>query len=119
MIIDFNRLSSHKKIKWLLDDFHSRDDLNDSDIRLEALQNLAATKIFFKKQMSYKKRRDIASSGHKRKYICTRPCFVCKAPPPSLRHHIIQIQHGGDHRKKNIVALCKVCHGKIHPWLKN
>lgn len=45
-------------------------------------------------------------------------CFVCGLWA-RLRHHIIQLQHGGSNSKKNIVALCDDCHAEIHPWLKD
>jgi 5-methylcytosine-specific restriction endonuclease McrA len=35
-----------------------------------------------------------------------------------VRHHIIQIQNGGNNRWQNIIALCNDCHAVIHPWLR-
>jgi 5-methylcytosine-specific restriction endonuclease McrA len=43
-------------------------------------------------------------------------CFVCHSKP-IIRHHIIGIKHGGDNRGYNIIALCRPCHKKIHPWI--
>jgi hypothetical protein len=44
-------------------------------------------------------------------------CWVCDAPA-ELRHHIIQLQHGGRNIERNIVLLCCSCHAEIHPWLR-
>lgn len=44
-------------------------------------------------------------------------CFACRGVG-EVRHHIIQIQHGGLNSKKNLVTLCKGCHAEVHPWLK-
>lgn len=43
-------------------------------------------------------------------------CFCC-SDPATVRHHIIQLQHGGHNSRKNIVSLCSPCHAEIHPWL--
>lgn len=43
-------------------------------------------------------------------------CFVCNAKA-TLRHHLIQLQHGGDNSRRNLISLCKSCHAEIHPWL--
>lgn len=32
-------------------------------------------------------------------------------------HHIIQIQHGGRNRKRNLVLLCRECHALVHKGL--
>lgn len=44
-------------------------------------------------------------------------CFVCSLLA-NVRHHIIQIQHGGGNSHRNIVRLCQACHAVIHPWLR-
>ena len=44
-------------------------------------------------------------------------CKVCKENDSYVRHHIIQLQHGGNNGRKNQIALCKNCHNAIHPWL--
>jgi hypothetical protein len=46
------------------------------------------------------------------------PCWCCRKDPATVRHHIIQIQHGGRNTPENIVVLCDKCHESIHPWLK-
>jgi len=46
-------------------------------------------------------------------------CWACQAETQRLVcHHIIQVQHGGRNTKKNLVWVCRVCHARIHPWLK-
>ncbi len=42
-----------------------------------------------------------------------RPCFAC-GKRFDHRHHIIQIQHGGRNRKRNLVLLCRGCHSEVH-----
>jgi len=44
-------------------------------------------------------------------------CFVCSRQG-DIRHHIIQLQNGGDSNELNIVELCCICHEIIHPWLR-
>lgn len=43
-------------------------------------------------------------------------CLVC-TEDAQVRHHIIQIQHGGPNAACNVCALCDGCHAKVHPWL--
>lgn len=45
-------------------------------------------------------------------------CFCCQKAQATVRHHIIQIQHGGRNFEKNIVGLCAACHRRVHPWLR-
>jgi 5-methylcytosine-specific restriction endonuclease McrA len=44
-------------------------------------------------------------------------CWVCR-DPSEVRHHVVQLQHGGRNRKDNIVVLCRVCHALVHPWME-
>lgn len=45
-------------------------------------------------------------------------CYACGQRDVRLiRHHIVQIQHGGSNRLRNIIAICQHCHAQIHPWL--
>jgi 5-methylcytosine-specific restriction endonuclease McrA len=48
-------------------------------------------------------------------------CFWCgrSAPKAQLEHHhIVSLQHWGPNRRYNLVSLCRLCHKRIHPWLK-
>ncbi len=47
-----------------------------------------------------------------------RRCFACGGIA-DVRHHIIQLQNGGDNSKRNLLSLCNPCHAEVHPWLKN
>jgi HNH endonuclease len=47
----------------------------------------------------------------------TGPCWACGTVGFRIWHHVIQIQHGGYNRQRNLVKLCKPCHAEIHPWL--
>lgn len=44
-------------------------------------------------------------------------CHACQVQRATIRHHIIQLQHGGSNRQRNVVYLCGQCHAEIHPWL--
>lgn len=44
-------------------------------------------------------------------------CFVCWQGPDEW-HHIVQLQYGGDNRDENVVAICRRCHRKVHPWMR-
>lgn len=46
-----------------------------------------------------------------------RGCFVCKSESQAIRHHILQLQHGGPNITHNVVNVCRKCHALIHPWL--
>jgi len=46
-----------------------------------------------------------------------KECFVCLGSG-EIRHHIIQLQNGGENIRINIVGLCKKCHAEIHPWMQ-
>lgn len=45
-------------------------------------------------------------------------CWSCTVMPASDRHHVIQVQHGGTNIKENVVPVCTICHGLIHPWME-
>lgn len=63
---------------------------------------------------SYRARR----SGSWRKASAKGPCWACAERPAVHRHHIVQIQHGGRNVDKNLVGLCRRCHGRVHPWMR-
>ena len=48
----------------------------------------------------------------------TTACWVCALPGKLVRHHMIQIQHGGENWKQNVVVICEWCHAEIHGWLE-
>lgn len=52
------------------------------------------------------------------KYFAEGNCKVCEKRPAQVKHHIIQIQHGGPDVWWNRIDLCNFCHAEIHPWLK-
>lgn len=43
-------------------------------------------------------------------------CLVC-GRPADVRHHVVQLQHGGANMALNMCPLCHPCHSLIHPWL--
>ncbi len=45
-------------------------------------------------------------------------CWCCWNRRELVRHHIIQLQHGGRNLQCNIVSICKLCHAEIHPWME-
>lgn len=48
----------------------------------------------------------------------TAKCWVCARRENLVRHHMIQIQHGGENWKQNLIVICDWCHAEIHGWLK-
>lgn len=44
-------------------------------------------------------------------------CDACKVFDDLVRHHVIQLQHGGGDGPLNLVNICESCHAAIHPWL--
>ena len=44
-------------------------------------------------------------------------CWICRKNNATCFHHIIQLNHGGYDCGWNRIAVCNVCHTKIHPWL--
>ena len=53
------------------------------------------------------------------KYVSEHPyCEECfkegRLVPTEEVHHIKPLAEGGDHRRENLIALCKSCHARIH-----
>jgi 5-methylcytosine-specific restriction endonuclease McrA len=44
-------------------------------------------------------------------------CWACRKRKAAHRHHIIQLQHGGPNKRRNLVGLCIWCHVEVHPWM--
>lgn len=42
-----------------------------------------------------------------------RPCFMC-GERFNHRHHMLQLQNGGNNWHRNIVLLCRACHALVH-----
>lgn len=45
-------------------------------------------------------------------------CWACRLWRVLVRHHVIQLQHGGTNWNLNIETICDECHAEVHPWLK-
>lgn len=59
--------------------------------------------------------------GYKRRVLKSAGfgnCWVCLVRTALSWHHVIQLQHGGDNRTNNLVAICEGCHAEVHVWLK-
>lgn len=90
-----------------------------SRIDTSAQERLARLKTFAEVVVGNRHRRGRLRERFNHSKPC-RPgsiCFVCPKPA-RVRHHIIQLQHGGDNSAANVVRLCFECHAEIHPWLK-
>jgi len=61
--------------------------------------------------------RQVRKNGRTRGRI-RYPCWACRNGKSDVRHHIVQVQHGGTNAKKNRVPLCHGCHRVVHPWLR-
>ncbi len=45
-------------------------------------------------------------------------CFCCRHRDRAIDvHHVVQVHHGGSSSHRNLVPLCRRCHGLIHPHL--
>lgn len=46
-------------------------------------------------------------------------CFTCyRRDRRHQWHHIVRVACGGSNSPWNLVALCHVCHRRIHPWME-
>ncbi len=79
-------------------------------------EQLESRRIKFNKQLSNANGTILRYKGMGGKIVIVQ-CKVCETNDSYLRHHIIQLQHGGNNGRKNRIALCEVCHNEIHPWL--
>jgi 5-methylcytosine-specific restriction endonuclease McrA len=66
------------------------------------------------KQELTSRRQDFKQSKHFNYF--KENCKVC-LKFPVIRHHLIELQHGGLNVYSNIMPLCRECHATIHPWL--
>lgn len=53
------------------------------------------------------------------KYVREHPLCECcfangVAVPVDEVHHKTPLKHGGTHEKRNLISLCRSCHGKVH-----
>lgn len=85
------------------------------EVKLAALQEMAALKFTFNYRQSVAARRVRFDWVKKRRHNLKSysSCFVCGAPA-TCRHHIIEIANGGHSAKRNLVSLCEECHFKVH-----
>jgi hypothetical protein len=102
--------------KWYTDNpnaFYNRRE------KLEALKYLST--VVYKRKMSNPKARGIWNKKKDREsfkpHVDARKCFIC-LERSQIRHHMIQLQHGGTNSYRNITTLCHRCHADIHPWLR-
>ena len=85
-------------------------------------ERLALLQIYAEKRFPMKRSREELRRIFKTSRMCIswlykKTCFVC-GEKPNVRHHIIQLQHGGTNIHSNIVPLCNSCHAEVHPWLE-
>jgi 5-methylcytosine-specific restriction endonuclease McrA len=85
--------------------------------RLALLVEWSAVKVVPNSRRSLQEMRAAARS-------CFRPprdkfgeCWACLGWADLVRHHVIQLQHGGSNNHLNTVKICGECHAVIHPWL--
>lgn len=45
-------------------------------------------------------------------------CKLCLSANTTLQvHHLIPVEQGGETIPTNLLTLCDLCHGTIHPWI--
>lgn len=52
-----------------------------------------------------------------KKYKPEGICKCCKIRDANVKHHMIQLQNGGQDVWWNRIDICNQCHEKIHPWI--
>ena len=46
-------------------------------------------------------------------------CKLCLSDDTTLQvHHLIPVEQGGETVPANLLTLCDLCHGIIHPWIE-
>jgi hypothetical protein len=91
---------------------------HDEQTRLKLLTDVAESVVRKNTKQGWEEDRGCFDRKKNRKYpLDGLHCRVC-SKPAELRHHIIQVQYGGDNGPYNIVPLCHACHTAIHPHLK-
>lgn len=92
--------------------------ISDKCNRILLLQTYADIVIVMRDGTSLRHaRRSFNSIKNSRFKLSGQTCWAC-GMEAQVRHHIIQLQHGGlITAAKNVRLLCKDCHSEIHPWL--
>jgi 5-methylcytosine-specific restriction endonuclease McrA len=105
--------------RWIDPDYCERHPYSPWDYR-EKLAHLKAMDALRFEKVSYpalKRARDAFTTDQSFRYLLKRKCWACSKQPAELRHHIIELQHGGRNERENLVALCNFCHSRVHNWL--
>jgi hypothetical protein len=86
--------------------------------KIALLSDYAAIVIYLRDAKDLKRaRRSFDSVKNRRFRLEGSVCWVCGCPA-EIRHHVIQLQHGGMVTvARNIKFLCNPCHKEVHPWL--
>lgn len=82
--------------------------------RLALMIKWAAVKVI---RRSGKSHFEIRGASNRMKRRPRGRCFVCGQHNFVVKHHVIQLQHGGNNNHLNIEMVCDACHCAIHPWL--
>lgn len=115
---------NNDRLNGLLRDFWRRANLegDDSQDRLSLLREFSEVRLLTLRLKVRRKERRHFERRVARDFSGLEkgdwfPCFVCWRPA-TVRHHIVQLQFGGDNRPSNVAKLCKPCHSEVHPWLR-
>ena len=87
------------------------------DVRIELLREMAKITYYNAKPSTLNRKRKKFNKVKAKIVRVDGFCEVC-GNNAEIRHHIIQLNHGGMNKRFNIALLCNGCHAEIHPWLK-
>jgi 5-methylcytosine-specific restriction endonuclease McrA len=99
----------------VLDFFWQRADAGHD--RLELLRALAEISVERPDTWRVERvRQDSAAVSH---HIDKIACFCCRHRDRAIDvHHVVQVHLGGSATLRNMVPLCRRCHGLVHPHLR-
>lgn len=85
--------------------------------RIAALQRWAAVVVKSDGRTTQERREAFRRGWTKPLERVEGTCWACRQKAFLVRHHVIQLQHGGNSNHLNVERICDICHALVHPWL--